>query len=79
MLLITALRSINKKLILITIQLAGINVIVFYIATVLEVNVGLSRATSIVVGGCVNLAFVVGSLVPALFLDKIGRRKPMSE
>ena len=52
---------------------------VFYIGTVLEVNVGLPRSTALVAGGCINLAFAVGSLVPALFLDRIGRRKPMSK
>jgi MFS family permease len=44
---------------------------------VLEVNVGLSRNTAIVVGGCLNLAFAFGSLVPALGADRLGRRKPM--
>lgn len=43
----------------------------------LEVNVGLSRNTAIVVGGCLNLAFAVGSLVPALGADRLGRKKPM--
>jgi MFS family permease len=60
-------------------QLAGINVVVFYIAIVLENDVGLSRNTALVAGGCINLAFAFGSLIPALFLDRIGRRKPMSE
>ncbi|KAI5241320.1 hypothetical protein E4T43_05601 [Aureobasidium subglaciale] len=36
---------------------SGINVIVFYIGTVLEVNVGLPRSTALVAGGCINLAF----------------------
>ncbi|KAI4851035.1 putative Myo-inositol transporter 1 [Aureobasidium sp. EXF-8845] len=58
-------------------QWSGINVVVFYIGTVLEVNVGLPRSTALVAGGCINLAFAVGSLVPAIFLDRIGRRKPM--
>ncbi|THV66411.1 putative Myo-inositol transporter 1, partial [Aureobasidium pullulans] len=58
-------------------QWSGINVIVFYIGTVLEVNVGLPRSTALVAGGCMNLAFAVGSLVPALYLDRIGRRNPM--
>ncbi|THX44936.1 hypothetical protein D6D08_10487 [Aureobasidium pullulans] len=47
-------------------QWSGINVIVFYIGTVLEVNVGLPRSTALVAGGCMNLAFAVGSLVPAV-------------
>jgi MFS family permease len=44
---------------------------------VLETNVGLARNTALVVGGCINFAFVVGSLVPALGSDKWGRKKPM--
>jgi MFS family permease len=44
---------------------------------VLETNVGLARNTALVVGGCINLTFVVGSLVPALGSDKWGRKKPM--
>lgn len=55
----------------------GINVIVFYAPTVLEQNVGLDRATALVVSGCIQFCFVVGSIVPALGLDKLGRRKLM--
>ncbi|KAK5942454.1 hypothetical protein PMZ80_005019 [Knufia obscura] len=58
-------------------QWAGINVIVFYISPVLEGSVGLDRNTAIIAGGCINLAFAVGSLVPALGADRLGRRKPM--
>ncbi|KAJ4243823.1 hypothetical protein NW762_014700 [Fusarium torreyae] len=58
-------------------QWVGINVVVFYIAIVLEQSVGLSRQMALIAGGCINLAFAFGSLVPALYLDRIGRRKPM--
>ncbi|KAI0552684.1 putative Myo-inositol transporter 1 [Xylaria curta] len=58
-------------------QLAGINVIVVYIATVLETNIGLSRDQALIGGGGINFAFVIGSLVPAFGIDRIGRRKPM--
>lgn len=34
---------------------------------------------ALIAGGCINLAFAFGSLIPALYLDRIGRRKPMSE
>ncbi|KAF4995208.1 hypothetical protein FDECE_12880 [Fusarium decemcellulare] len=59
-------------------QWVGINVVVFYIAVVLEDSVGLSRQMALVAGGCINLAFAVGSLIPALYLDRIGRRNPMT-
>jgi MFS family permease len=44
---------------------------------VLENSVGLGRNTAIIAGGCINLAFAAGSLVPALGSDYFGRRKPM--
>ena len=51
--------------------------IVFYIAPVLEGSVGLGRNTAIVAGGCINLAFAAGSLIPAFGADYLGRKKPM--
>lgn len=59
------------------VQWTGINVIVFYAPTVLEQNVGLDRTMALVVSGCIQFCFVVGSVVPAWGLDKIGRRKLM--
>ncbi|KAK7732558.1 hypothetical protein SLS53_008445 [Cytospora paraplurivora] len=58
-------------------QLGGINLVVYYITTVLQTNVGLSRNLSLVLGGAINAMFFLGSLFPAFFLDKYGRRKPM--
>ena len=58
-------------------QWTGINVIVFYAPTVLEQNVGLDRTMALVVSGCIQFCFVVGSVFPAWGLDKIGRRKLM--
>ena len=49
--------------------------IVFYAPTVLEQNVGLERTTALVVSGCIQFCFVVGCILPAWGLDKIGRRK----
>ena len=39
--------------------------------------VGLERNTAVIAGGCINLAFAAGSLVPALGADRFGRKKPM--
>ncbi|OGM41049.1 hypothetical protein ABOM_010232 [Aspergillus bombycis] len=58
-------------------QWAGINVIVFYAPTILENSIGLERTVALAVAGCVQFAFVVGSLVPSLGLDRLGRRQPM--
>ncbi|KAM0543480.1 hypothetical protein ACHAPJ_012278 [Fusarium lateritium] len=56
-------------------QLCGINVVVYYIPSVLESNVGMSVHLSQIIGGCVQVMFFLGSIVPALRLDRMGRRK----
>jgi MFS family permease len=43
----------------------------------LEVNVGLDRNLSLLLGGVINLMFPIGSLFPTFTLDRTGRRKPM--
>ncbi|KIY68950.1 putative MFS sugar transporter, partial [Cylindrobasidium torrendii FP15055 ss-10] len=58
-------------------QVGGINLVVYYVPTVLTDNVGVSREMSLILGGCINIMFPLGSLVPALFLDQLGRRRPM--
>lgn len=58
-------------------QLGGINLVVYYITTVLQLNVGLSRNLSLLLGGAINAMFFIGSLFPTFFLDKYGRRNPM--
>ncbi|KAL6407694.1 hypothetical protein AUP68_08715 [Ilyonectria robusta] len=55
-------------------QFTGINVIAFYVTIVLEVNVGLSRETSSLVAGCIQIAFWLGTFPPMYLLDKVGRR-----
>ncbi|KAL8761476.1 MAG: hypothetical protein Q9194_007687, partial [Teloschistes cf. exilis] len=58
-------------------QMGGINLVVYYVTSVLEDNVGLTRNLSLILGGCINTMFVIGSLVPTFFLDRLGRRRPM--
>lgn len=74
-------------------QMGGINLVVYYITSVLQLNVGLSRNLSLLLGGVIKLVarfyevrktltsrslmFFLGSLVPTFTLDKTGRRKPM--
>lgn len=45
--------------------------------TVLTQNVGLDRNLALILGGCIQIMFVIGSFYPAFFSDKVGRRKPM--
>ncbi|KZW01150.1 hexose carrier protein [Exidia glandulosa HHB12029] len=58
-------------------QAGGINLIVYYVPTALEQNVGMSRNMSLLLGGVIQIMFPIGSIIPALGADKFGRRKPM--
>ncbi|KAL4926985.1 putative MFS sugar transporter [Aspergillus undulatus] len=58
-------------------QVGGINLIVYFIPTVLHDNVGLTQNLSMIIGGCVQIMFVIGSFFPTFFVDKVGRRAPM--
>ncbi|OQV00417.1 hypothetical protein CLAIMM_05912 [Cladophialophora immunda] len=58
-------------------QMAGINMIVYFMPTVLQQNVGLSANISQVLGGCINLMFPIGALFPTFRADTYGRRKTM--
>ncbi|ONH64959.1 Sugar transporter STL1 [Cyberlindnera fabianii] len=57
-------------------QLSGINLINYYITTVLIQNVGLDRNLAMILGGCCVICFTIGSLVPSFYSDKLGRRLP---
>ncbi|EAW24067.1 putative MFS sugar transporter [Aspergillus fischeri NRRL 181] len=58
-------------------QVGGINLVVYFIPTVLNSNVGLSKNLSLIIGGCVQVMFVIGSFFPTFFVDRVGRRVPM--
>lgn len=58
-------------------QAGGINLVVYYISSVLVQNVGLSTRTAQILGGCINMMFMFGSILPSLALDRMGRRKTM--
>ncbi|CEL08185.1 Putative Sugar transporter STL1 [Aspergillus calidoustus] len=58
-------------------QAGGINLVVYYILTVLQTNVGLEHRLAQIIAGCIQLMFPLGSLIPSLTLDKMGRRSTM--
>ncbi|KAK3684562.1 hypothetical protein LTR37_020165 [Vermiconidia calcicola] len=58
-------------------QMSGINLVVYYMPTVLVSNVGVERNTALLVAGFVQLMFVIGNTVPALALDRMGRKYTM--
>ena len=45
--------------------------------TVLVKNVGLNPKLAQILGGCINIMFVIGSLLPSFMLDSMGRRKTL--
>lgn len=58
-------------------QWSGINLVVYYMPTVLVTNVGMPAHQAQLVAGFVELMFVVGNTLPALYLDRMGRKKTM--
>lgn len=58
-------------------QVGGINLVVYYIPSVLVQNVGMTPFTAQILGGCINMMFMFGSILPSLALDRMGRRKTM--
>jgi hypothetical protein len=58
-------------------QWSGINLVVYYMPTVLVVNVGMGAKQAQLIAGFVELMFVVGNTLPALALDRLGRKRTM--
>ncbi|KAH6696579.1 putative transporter, partial [Leptodontidium sp. MPI-SDFR-AT-0119] len=58
-------------------QAGGINLVVYYIPSVLVQNVGMAPRLAQILGGCINMMFMFGSLLPTFCLDRMGRRKTM--
>lgn len=57
-------------------QWSGINLVNYYITTVL-LSIGLDHNLSMILGGIAVVLFTIGSCVPAFFADRIGRRLPL--
>ncbi|KAM5356574.1 hypothetical protein ACJ41O_003220 [Fusarium nematophilum] len=58
-------------------QAGGINLVVYYVPSVLVSNVGTTAHMAQILGGCIQIMFMVGAILPALALDRMGRRKTM--
>jgi MFS family permease len=58
-------------------QASGINMVVYYIPTVLEKNLNMSVQMSQILGGCIQIMFMLGGILPSLALDRMGRRKTL--
>ena len=56
-------------------QWSGINLVVYYMPTVLVASVGMTPQRATLIAGFVILMFPVGNTLPALYLDRMGRKK----
>jgi MFS family permease len=70
----------NLRRLLITIsiqagqQFSGSNMINYYAPSLYEQNMHLSRNLSLILGGCTQCTYLVGSAIPILLMDRFGRR-----
>lgn len=48
----------------------------YYAPVVYQNAMHLSRNTSLIMGGCTSLTYLVGSVIPLWSMDKFGRRWP---
>lgn len=55
-------------------QFTGSNMINYYAPVVYTNTMNLSRNTSLILGGCTSLTYLVGSIIPLFTIDKFGRR-----
>ena len=58
-------------------QMSGINLVVYYMPSVLVANVKLEAKTAQLIAGFIELMFIFGALAPSLALDRMGRRLTM--
>ncbi|KAJ6136755.1 general substrate transporter [Penicillium chrysogenum] len=58
-------------------QAGGINLVVYYAPSVLVKNVGMTAKLAQILAGFINLMFALGSIIPTLALDRMGRRRTM--
>lgn len=55
-------------------QFSGSNMINYYLPSILQNNMGLSRSLSLILGGCAQITYLVGSCIPVFLMDRYGRR-----
>ena len=71
-------QNLRRLLITISIQLGqqftGSNMINYYAPVIFQENMGLSRNLSLILGGCAQCTYLVGSAIPVFLMDRFGRR-----
>lgn len=71
-------QNLRRMLITISIELGqqftGSNMINYYGPVMFQENMGLDRNLSLILGGCVQCTYLVGSSIPVFLMDRFGRR-----
>lgn len=72
------LQNFRRLLLIISVQLgqqfSGSNMINYYLPVILQGTVGLSRNLSLILAGCAQCTYLVGSAIPVFLMDRYGRR-----
>jgi len=58
-------------------QLSGINLITYYAPVIFQQSIGLSRNTSLLLGGFNGVEYFLASIIPVFLIDRVGRRPLM--
>lgn len=56
-------------------QLGGVNGLIYYSSTLFSQTINLGARPSAILGGCLNIALIVGSTLSIFLIDRVGRRK----
>ncbi|KAI9930773.1 hypothetical protein ASPWEDRAFT_182739 [Aspergillus wentii DTO 134E9] len=71
-------QNLRRMLITISIeigqQFTGSNMINYYAPSLFQENMGLSRNLSLILAGCAQCTYLVGSAIPVFLMDRFGRR-----
>ncbi|RFU35482.1 hypothetical protein B7463_g870, partial [Scytalidium lignicola] len=71
-------QNFRRLLITISVQLGqqftGSNMINYYAPVIFQEAMGLSRNLSLILGGCAQCTYLVGSAIPVFLMDRFGRR-----
>ncbi|KAF7529183.1 hypothetical protein G7054_g9938 [Neopestalotiopsis clavispora] len=71
-------QNFRRMLLTISVQLgqqfSGSNMINYYAPTIFQGSMGLSRNLSLILGGCAQITYLVGSAIPVFLMDRYGRR-----
>ncbi|PLB34232.1 sugar porter family MFS transporter [Aspergillus candidus] len=71
-------QNLRRLLITISIELGqqftGSNMINYYGPVMFQTTMGMSRDLSMILGGCIQCTYLVGSAIPVFLMDRFGRR-----